>query len=129
LFGTAGIRGAHGKGDKERLAERIAWIFARGRLVVGRDIRESGPSLAAAVSLGAASGGADVVDFGVVPTPTAALGTRKHSCRGIMLTASHNPPEYNGLKLIENGKEIGKPLEKEITEKYRDGALVQPRRS
>jgi len=57
--------------------------------------------------------------LGIVPTPTVALATKKHNCRGIMLTASHNPPEYNGLKLIEHGKEIGKILEKEVTKDYK----------
>ncbi len=70
---------------------------------------------------GASSAGADVLDLGVVPTPTVAFATKKLGIRGIMLTASHNPPEYNGLKLIEGGKEIGKGLEKEITRRYEAG--------
>jgi len=119
MFGTSGIRGIYGKEITEELAFRIASIFAQKKLVVGRDIRASGPALFEAVCDGAFSSGTDVIDLGIVPTPTVALATKKHSCRGIMLTASHNPPEYNGLKLIENGKEIGKALEKEITERYK----------
>jgi phosphomannomutase len=121
MFGTSGIRGVYGKDITEDLAERVSSIFSRGKLAVGRDIRESGPSLLGAVARGAISAGSDVIDLSVVPTPTAALATLKHSCRGIMLTASHNPPEYNGLKLMEGGKEIGKALEAEVTRMFRAG--------
>ncbi|MEW6035599.1 MAG: hypothetical protein AB1529_03230 [Candidatus Micrarchaeota archaeon] len=125
MFGTSGIRGIYGHDITIGLASKVASIFASGRLVAGRDIRESGPALFGAVCRGAHSAGADVVDLGIVPTPTAALATKKHSCRGIMITASHNPPEYNGLKLIEGGKEIGKPLEREVTARYGKAADVK----
>ena len=124
MFGTSGIRGVYGKDITEGLAGRVAYLFAKGKLAVGRDIRESGPALRDAVLSGAFSAGAQVIDLGVVPTPTLALATKKHGCRGIMLTASHNPPEYNGLKLIEGGKEIGKELEKEITQRYHSSEKV-----
>ena len=117
MFGTSGIRGIYGKEVDEELARRIANIFAEDVLVIGRDIRKSGVPLAEAVTEGALAAGSDVLDAGIVPTPTLALAAK--NCRGIMITASHNPPEYNGLKLIENGKEISKELEKEITEKYK----------
>ncbi|MFH0737791.1 MAG: phosphoglucosamine mutase [Candidatus Micrarchaeota archaeon] len=123
MFGTSGIRGVYGKDVTEALAQRIASIFAEGRLVIGRDIRGSGPSLLKAVSAGAMDAGSDAIDLGIVPTPTVALATRLHGCRGIALTASHNPPEYNGLKLIEGSKEIGKALEKEITGRYGQGSV------
>ncbi len=125
MFGTSGIRGIYGHDITIGLASKVASIFASGRLVVGRDIRESGPALFSAVCRGAYSAGADVVDLGIVPTPTAALATKKHSCRGIMITASHNPPGYNGLKLIEGGKEIGKALEREVTARYGKAADVK----
>ena len=101
MFGTSGIRGVYGREVTEELARKVANIFAEGRLVVGRDIRKSGVPLSAAVADGARDAGAEVVDLGVAPTPTVALATKEYSCRGIMVTASHNPPEYNGLKLIE----------------------------
>jgi phosphoglucosamine mutase len=119
MFGTSGIRGIYGTDITEGLALKIANIFANGQLAVGRDIRESGIPLLQAVSAGAVSAGADVVDLGIVPTPTVALA----GGRCIMITASHNPPEYNGLKLMENGKEIGKGLEKEVTQAYRESTL------
>lgn len=123
MFGTSGIRGVYGKDITPALASRVASIFCDGcpggTLAVGRDIRDSGPSLLDAVAKGAFSAGAEVLDLGVVPTPTVALAAKSLGVRGIMLTASHNPPEYNGLKLMEGGKEIGKAFEREITEKYR----------
>ncbi|MBI5227881.1 hypothetical protein HY988_04810 [Candidatus Micrarchaeota archaeon] len=120
MFGTSGIRGIYGKDVTEDLAKRIANIFSDGKLVVGRDIRASGPSLLKAIFEGATAAGADVIDCGIIPTPTLGLATKKYSCRGIMITASHNPPEYNGLKLVENGKEIGKQMEISITKSYNE---------
>jgi phosphoglucosamine mutase len=124
MFGTSGIRGVYGAEITPALAMRVAGIFSLRKLAVGRDIRESGPALLGAVCAGAAAAGADVVDLGIVPTPTVALATKMLGCRGIMITASHNPPEYNGLKLIEAGKEIGKGLEREITQRYRSNESV-----
>jgi phosphoglucosamine mutase len=126
MFGTSGIRGIYGKDITEALAMKVSAVFAGDRLVVGRDIRESGPSLVRAVSEGATRIGADVISCGIVPTPTLALATKKYLCRGIMVTASHNPQEYNGLKLIENGKEIGKAMEKEVVRRY---ALRMPEKA
>ncbi len=124
MFGTSGIRGIYGTDVTEGLALKIANIFATSPLAVGRDIRESGLPLFHAVSAGAVAAGADVLDLGIVPTPTVALA----GGRGIMITASHNPPEYNGLKLIENTKEIGKALEKEVVSAYREGTFRMSRR-
>jgi phosphomannomutase/phosphoglucomutase len=116
MFGTSGIRGIYGEYITEELAIRIGNIFANGELFVARDLRSSGVPLSLAVAAGALAAGSDVIDVGIAPTPTLALAARKS--RGIMVTASHNPPEYNGLKLIENSKEIDKGLEKEVQEKY-----------
>ncbi len=115
MFGTSGIRGLYGTDVTEQLALRIGNVFAEKTLVIGRDLRKSGISLAKAVAAGAISAGSDVIDAGIVPTPTLAFAAKT---RGIMVTASHNPPEYNGLKLIEKGKEIGKDLEKTIQERF-----------
>ncbi|MFH1521206.1 MAG: hypothetical protein ABID61_06175 [Candidatus Micrarchaeota archaeon] len=118
MFGTSGIRGVYGKDITEELVTGITGVFADGKIAIGRDVRGSGISLFKAAVNGAFSSQANVVDLGIVPTPTVAFATKKHNCRGIMLTASHNPPEYNGMKLIEHGKEIGKILENEITKEY-----------
>lgn len=122
MFGTSGIRGIYGEDITEELVRKIASIFAEGKLAIGRDIRESGPSLVKAAAEGALSAGSDVIDLGIAPTPTIALATR-NGCRAIAMTASHNPPEYNGLKLIDGMKEIGKEMEKEITKRYDAGEM------
>jgi len=118
MFGTSGIRGIYGRDVTEELAGKIANVFAERTLAVGRDLRKSGVPLSRAVVEGAQEAGSDIIELGIVPTPTLALATSKHACRGIMVTASHNPPEYNGLKLIEAGKEIGKDMEKEVVMRY-----------
>ncbi len=82
---------------------------ARGQqgIVVGRDGRLSGPAFIAALSRGIQDAGVDVVDIGMVPSPvlyyaTHALGTRS----GIMVTGSHNPPDYNGFKIVIDGEAV-----------------------
>ena len=102
MFGTSGIRGIYGKDITGELASDVASIFADGRLIIARDLRESGIPLLKAACAGAFAAGSDVIDLGIIPTPTAALASKKHAGRTIMLTASHNPPQYNGLKLIES---------------------------
>ena len=131
MFGTSGIRGIYGTEITEQLAFKIANIFTSFEeytenqkpfefFPVARDIRKSGVSLFNSVAGGVLANQINVIDCGIVPTPTLALATKKYSSRGIMITASHNPPEYNGLKLIENSKEIDKSLEKEISSKYQN---------
>ncbi|MBI5051370.1 hypothetical protein HZC08_01290 [Candidatus Micrarchaeota archaeon] len=119
LFGTSGIRGIYGKDVTEQLALEIGRIYSDEHLVLGRDTRESGPSLAAAVSSGVRQKGKDVFNVGVAPTPTVALATKKRNCNGIMVTASHNPPEYNGLKLFKKGREVSKAIEKKIEQEFK----------
>ncbi len=116
MFGTSGIRGIYGKDITEELALKIGNVFSKDTLFVARDLRQSGITLSIAVAAGALAAGSDVIDIGIAPTPTLAYAAKKG--RGIMVTASHNPPEYNGLKLVENAKEIGKNLEQEVIENY-----------
>jgi phosphomannomutase/phosphoglucomutase len=80
----------------------------RGRIAVGRDTRTSGPALASALSAGIMATGSDVVDLGVLPTPALQYLVRGGFTAGAMVTASHNPPEYNGVKVIDtDGTEMG----------------------
>lgn len=123
LFGTSGIRGIYGKEITEDLAQKIANIFAEQDVAVGRDTRESGVVLAKAVAAGVLPAGKNIIHLGIVPTPTVALATKKHSCNGIMLTASHNPSEYNGLKLISESHEISRKKEREIEAAYKKGVF------
>ncbi|WP_122088986.1 phosphoglucosamine mutase [Halalkalicoccus subterraneus] len=103
LFGTSGIRGPVGEVVTGELALSVGRAVATGdvdRIVVGRDPRESGEWLLEAASAGARECGADVLDAGLVATPTLARAVgREGADAGIVVTASHNPPEDNGLKL------------------------------
>jgi phosphoglucosamine mutase len=99
LFGSSGIRGVVGELVTPELALRAgkALGLAHKRVVVGRDPRTSGPMLENALVSGLLAMGARVTRVGLVSTPTLAHATRDYDC-GVMITASHNPPEYNGLK-------------------------------
>ncbi|MBU0585954.1 phosphoglucosamine mutase, partial [Candidatus Micrarchaeota archaeon] len=123
LFGTSGIRGNYGNEITPKLSMGIANAFPNSNetVAIASDLRETSDILKKAAISGIIAKGADVVDLGEVPTPTFAFYTQKNKCRGIMITASHNPSEYNGLKLYRNGREIGKNEEKEVEEKYAKG--------
>ncbi len=123
MFGTSGIRGLYGKEVTEELALKIGNLFSDKDVIIARDIRNTGESLQNAIISGVLSSGKNAITLGIVPTPTLALATKKFSCNGIMITASHNPSEYNGLKLFSNGLEISRAKEKELTEKYNKGKL------
>ncbi len=102
LFGTNGVRGIVGEDMHPELALGIGAALGslrRGRIAVGRDTRTSGPALAAALTAGILSTGCDVVDLGLLPTPALQYIVRGRFVAGAMVTASHNPPEYNGLKI------------------------------
>ncbi len=120
MFGTSGIRGIYGKEVNEELAVKIGNIFPKETVVVARDIRKSGKTLSMALISGILSKGYDVIDIGIATTPTLALASKNMNCDGIMITASHNPPEYNGLKFFFKGGEIPKERELEIAEKYKN---------
>lgn len=85
------------------------------RFVVGRDGRDTGPALSAAMEAGLESAGATVVRVGQLPTPALAFASRGR--RGVMLTASHNPPEDNGIKLFDDGVEYARDAEERIEER------------
>ena len=107
-IGVSGIRGVVGEFLTPSLACSFAQAFGTyvggGRVVVGRDTRRSGPMLQHAVHCGLLAAGCEVVDVGVLPTPTIQIYVGHTKARGgIALTASHNPPEYNALKLF-NGE-------------------------
>src|SRR5437867_3477989 len=116
MVGVSGIRGIVGKDLTEEIVARWARAFGtwmrengkgetgkgeRGSVVVGRDARTSGPAFAAAVTAGLTSVGCDVIDVGLVPTPTVQLAVEHHHAGGgIAITASHNPIEWNALKFV-----------------------------
>ncbi|MBN2121766.1 phosphoglucosamine mutase [Candidatus Micrarchaeota archaeon] len=121
MFGTSGIRGLYGGEITPELSMRIANAFAGSALAIGRDTRETSPILEKAAMAGATCAGANAISLGLVPTPALAYATLKHKCNGLMITASHNPPQYNGLKLIAEGKEINKEGENACISKYNAG--------
>jgi phosphoglucosamine mutase len=115
-FGTDGVRGVVGETLTPELVERLgkaATIWAgRGRVFVGRDTRGSGPELEEALARGIVSGGGVAVLAGVLPTPAVALMAQD---LGAVVSASHNPPEYNGVKLFDHeGQKLSDAEEQEI---------------
>ena len=114
-FGTDGVRGVVGAELTEDLVERLGRAFARwssgDAVLVGRDTRASGPALEAALASGLAAGGSDVTLGGVLPTPAVALLAAES---GAVVSASHNPAEYNGIKLFRNALKLGDAEEEAI---------------
>ncbi|MDA8205604.1 MAG: phosphoglucosamine mutase [Thermaerobacter sp.] len=122
LFGTDGVRGI----ANDTLTASLAMDVARGaaleldrpaRVLIGRDTRVSGHMLEAALAAGLTESGVDVMLAGVVPTPALAnlIGAMQADA-GIMISASHNPPEYNGIKLIDRSGRKWEPEQEERVE-------------
>jgi phosphomannomutase/phosphoglucomutase len=111
LFGTNGVRGIVGKDLTPELVVTIGEAFGtmrEGSIAVGRDTRTSGETLVKAIKSGLLATGCDVVDCGILPTPALQYIIKGQFDGGAMITASHNPPEYNGVKIIEaDGTEMG----------------------
>jgi phosphoglucosamine mutase len=115
-FGTDGVRGVVGQDLTTDLVERLGRASALwskgGRVFVGRDTRGSGPELEDAFARGIASAGGNAVLAGVLPTPAVALLALD---LGAVISASHNPPEYNGVKLVDrDGRKLTDAAEEEI---------------
>ncbi|NTU88884.1 MAG: phosphoglucosamine mutase [Actinobacteria bacterium] len=106
LFGTDGVRGVANDDLTPELAFRLgeaAALFLGKKIVLGKDTRKSGDMLEAAFAAGATSAGADIHLAGVIPTPAVALLTRQLDADGgVVISASHNPPEYNGIKFFDS---------------------------
>ncbi|WP_418282535.1 phosphomannomutase [Halorubrum sp. DTA98] len=138
LFGTAGIRG----GVEDRVTPGLALTIGRAvaaeirdraasdstgdgtddapEVLVARDGRVTGPAIAAAMEAGLASGGVKVLRAGRLPTPGLAYASQGRY--GVMLTASHNPPEDNGIKLFRDGMEFSDDLETAIESRAAEDA-------
>ena len=106
LFGSSGIRGTANVEITSHLAQKvgaaIASMFDGGAALIGRDTRLSGEMIELALSSGLVSSGFVVGTLGVVPTPVVAWLTREMQAEvGVAISASHNPPQYNGLKIID----------------------------
>jgi phosphomannomutase / phosphoglucomutase len=126
LFGTNGVRFVPGiSHDLDfviNLAESIGTYFGNGEILVGRDGRLSSQALSNAAVSGILSSGLDAAEAGLVPTPALQYGVRTMGFRGgVMVTASHNPPRYNGLKVSgSDGVEVPRLDEQRIEKIYFD---------
>jgi phosphoglucosamine mutase len=125
LFGTDGVRGVANKELTVDLAYRLgqagAYVLTKENkhkptILIGRDTRLSGEMLTAAMIAGICSVGANAISIGVVPTPAVAYLTREYEAdAGVVISASHNPVEYNGIKFFNNsGYKLSDALEEEI---------------
>jgi len=115
-FGTDGVRGVVGRDLTPALVERLGKAAAlwsgRGRVFVGRDTRGSGPELEEALARGVVAAGGSAVLGGILPTPAVALLALD---LGAVITASHNPPQYNGVKFFDrDGRKLTDAQEEEI---------------
>ena len=126
MFGTSGIRGPVGEEVTAALALSVGRAVGidTERVVVGRDPRESGELLTDALAAGLRESGTDVCDLGLAATPTVARAVGwEDADAGVSVTASHNPPQDNGIKLWQpTGQAFDEPLREEISERVRTEA-------
>jgi len=127
LFGTNGVRGIVNQDLTPELALRLAMslgTLTRGTVAVGQDTRVSGNMLSHAAIAGLLATGCKVINLGIAPTPAVQYFVRDNADAGIVITASHNPREYNGLKLIAgDGTEFGSEGELAVEDVYFKGGL------
>ncbi len=127
LFGTNGIRGRIGEEFKPDFLVKVglalgSYLNRGSTVIVGRDTRVSGEMVKNAVISGLLAAGINVVDIGVAPTPAIQFYTKNHGDFGIAITASHNPPEFNGIKAIAgDGTELPRVEEEKIENIYLSG--------
>jgi len=124
LFGTSGIRGI---ADKKLIQLSLKIGQAVGNVyhnvVVGCDTRTSSPAMKHALISGLLTAGSRCCDGGVIPTPTLAFAAREFDA-GVMITASHNPPEYNGIKLVNpDGSAFNRSQQNQIEEMVFNNSL------
>ena len=130
LFGTNGIRGIFGKDLSldflVDVSKSLAAYYKEGSILVGRDGRNSNNIMFNIITAVLNSSGLDTVDAGLLPTPCLQYATKKNQFEGgIMITASHNPPEYNGVKPIaKDGVELSREDEIVVEEIFRNKSFI-----
>ncbi len=130
-FGTDGVRGLANRDLTPEVALRLGLAAARtfgGPLLIGSDTRVSGGMLSGALAAGSASGGAEVLDLGVLPTPgVAALAPRLGAAAAGVVSASHNPYLDNGIKFFSGaGRKLSPEAEGELERRFADGDAERP---
>jgi phosphomannomutase/phosphoglucomutase len=132
IFRAYDIRGVVGEsltGDTARLIGRAIGSTVRERglseVVVGRDGRLSGPDLAAELIKGLRQSGCDVIDIGAVPTPVLYFATyHLNAGSGVMVTGSHNPPEYNGFKIVVGSETLAEDAIQALYQRIAEGRFA-----
>lgn len=120
FFGTDGLRGIVGQDLNFDIAYKcgnsLSQTMKKRKVLVGRDTRKTGTYLTCALAAGLLAGGADVVDAGIIPTAAVSYLTKAEGFDyGIVITASHNPMEYNGIKIFsKNGEKLDDKEEEKI---------------
>ena len=118
-FGTDGIRGKAYETLTESLAIKVGKslsLIDSELVIIGYDTRQSNHMLANGIALGALSVNKKVIDVGVIPTPGIAFNSIKKHCIGVMITASHNPYQDNGIKIFYDGLKLDNELQEKIEE-------------
>ena len=121
IFGTDGIRGVFNKDITYSLAYRVGYALGltlenNNPILIGRDTRISGNTLLQAIAKGINASGKKFIYIGICPTPAIPFLIQKENMSsGIMISASHNPPQYNGIKIFDyKGQKISKNFENKI---------------
>ena len=122
IFGTDGIRGKYNEELTYSLAYKVGFALGstfeenNNPILIGRDTRISGDILLQAITQGINESGKKFINLGICPTPAIPfLIKQENLSSGVMISASHNPPEYNGIKIFDhNGQKITKNFERKI---------------
>lgn len=133
IFRAYDIRGVVGKslspGVACLLGQSIGTLMreqALNEIVVGRDGRLSGPELAGALAQGLREAGIDVIDLGAVPTPVVYFAAYRYNTGcGVAVTGSHNPPDYNGFKIVIGGQTLSEGAIQDLYRRIADNALAR----
>jgi len=116
IMSVSGIRGIVGKTFTSSLCTAIAYVqskyLGKGGIIVARDTRPTGPSFASAIFRGISAAGSTPLDIGIAPTPTACVAAKHfNAAGGVIITASHNPGQYNGYKMVHPSGRLFKGCE------------------
>ena len=132
IFGTDGIRGIFNEEITYSLAYKVGYALAltlenNNPILIGRDTRISGEILLHAIATGINASGKKIINLGICPTPAIPFLIKKERfSSGIMISASHNPPEYNGIKIFDhNGQKITKKIENKIQKFIEDSQIIR----